>query len=211
MKKIIVLLSLLLIALITLTSCGKDTSEEIKWEITLDANGGTVQGSPMIRRFVTDGGTLARPTAPERQGYEFDGWYVGEAPFDFNAPITASASVVAKWNPILYTVTFDTRGGTPCDPIKVAFGEKIPEPQTSRDYHELIGWHTQSGSTWNFDASTVTSDLTLKAIWNSKTVNVTLNLNYDCEHPIYTTTINAGSIVSLPSNATRHGYQIEGW
>lgn len=59
---------------------------------------------PRIAKYTypaEQGTTVKEPGAPERKGYEFDGWYQdadGTTPFDFTQNITAATTVYAKWN-----------------------------------------------------------------------------------------------------------------
>ena len=71
---------------------------EVKYTVTLDANGGTVSPSTVS---VRSGETYTLPT-PTRTGYTFGGWYknyVGSAASDVGEKITVSADtlLVADW------------------------------------------------------------------------------------------------------------------
>ncbi len=64
--------------------------------VTFESNGGTSVAS----RFVALGATVSRPADPMRAGYSFSGWYSDEActqPWDFDAPVSASLTLYAKW------------------------------------------------------------------------------------------------------------------
>ena len=72
----------------------------------------------------------------------------------------------------VYTVTFDSNGGTAVSPISnVASGSKIsaPAPPTKGSYGTLGGWYKDAGFTnaWNFATDTVTSNIALYAKWNA--------------------------------------------
>ena len=42
--------------------------------------------------------TVLRPTSdPEKSGHTFVGWYLGDALYDFNTPVTAPLTLTAKW------------------------------------------------------------------------------------------------------------------
>ena len=43
------------------------------------------------------GARTARPADPVKNGYEFAGWFLGEAEFDFDAAVTSGVTLVAKW------------------------------------------------------------------------------------------------------------------
>ena len=66
-------------------------------------------GSPVSSKVVDYGYTLAKPTDPEKTGYDFGGWYTDESftnPFDFSTPITEDITLYAKWIPKEFTVTW---------------------------------------------------------------------------------------------------------
>ena len=66
--------------------------------------------------------TVLRPTSdPEKSGHTFAGWYLGDALYDFNTPVTAPLTLAARWKevpssggyyyyPTTDTKTDDTKG-----------------------------------------------------------------------------------------------------
>ena len=66
--------------------------------------------------------TVLRPTSdPEKSGHTFVGWYLGDAPYDFDTPVNAPLTLTAKWEknpssggyyyyPTTDTKTDDTKG-----------------------------------------------------------------------------------------------------
>ncbi|ANQ52783.1 InlB B-repeat-containing protein [Flammeovirga sp. MY04] len=62
--------------------------------VTFDAD----NGDQLVQVTVDENELVAEPTdTPIKEGYEFLGWYVGDTAFDFNTPITADITIVAKW------------------------------------------------------------------------------------------------------------------
>ena len=67
-----------------------------KCVVTYKSTGANDHVSVTVKR----GTALAMPVAPTKDGYTFVGWYKdinGTKPFDFNAKITGSVSIYAKW------------------------------------------------------------------------------------------------------------------
>ncbi|MGO5028390.1 S-layer homology domain-containing protein [Candidatus Agathobaculum pullicola] len=67
-----------------------------------------------------------------------------------------------------YTVTYNTNGGSAVGSATVSEGGKLTEPQApTKDGYTFHGWYKDAAFTngWNFDADTVTGDLTLYAKW----------------------------------------------
>ena len=96
---------------------------------------GQVTGGTFAVRFDTGDGTKPEPTLvpwngkvprptsdPEKSGHTFIDWYLGDAPYDFDTPVTAPLTLTAKWEkvpssggyyyyqPTTDTKTTDTKG-----------------------------------------------------------------------------------------------------
>lgn len=66
-----------------------------------------------------------------------------------------------------HTVTFISNCDTVIEPKIVFHGDKIEEPEVSKEYHSLLGWFDEDGYQWNFAGGTITEDLTLTAEWHN--------------------------------------------
>ena len=75
-----------------------------KWEVVVftvsfDTDGGT----EIEAQQVNSGSTITEPTAPEKEGFIFDGWYKevnGTEAFDFNTAIDADITLYARWKAV---------------------------------------------------------------------------------------------------------------
>ena len=74
--------------------------------------------SVLSTQTVSEGGKATKPADPTKDGHTFDGWYADatfSAAFDFNQPITANATVYAKFtkNSVMppATITYSVTGG----------------------------------------------------------------------------------------------------
>lgn len=108
MKKFLTALALMFVGSfsLALAACAGNGN---KIQVSFDVNGGTE-----ISTVQLDKGEEYTLPVPERDGYEFEGWYVsGEFTGSTVTGVTASENVTyfAKWSK-LYTVTFNTAGGT---------------------------------------------------------------------------------------------------
>ena len=63
------------------------------FKVTFDSNGGSFVQS----RLVKNGDRLEEPTAPTKENATFDGWYLGNNPYDFTKPVTTAMTLVAHW------------------------------------------------------------------------------------------------------------------
>ena len=72
----------------------------------------SVTGGTFAVRFDTDGGSVIEPTMvkhshtvrppsdPEKSGHTFTGWYLGDAPYDFDTPVNAPLTLTARWEEV---------------------------------------------------------------------------------------------------------------
>ena len=78
-------------------------------------------------------------------------------------------------NDKIYTVTFDSDGGTPVENQQVAEGKKANEPDIPvKTGYTFAGWFVKS-TEWNFLAYTVTENVDLKAKWIANTYKITFD------------------------------------
>jgi len=143
------------------------------YTVTFDANGGTV--SPTSVTQASEGASVTLPT-PKRSGYTFDGWYTSTGA-KVTSPYTPTSDVTltAKWTPIppivepvLFTITFDSQGGSVVAPQTVTEGGLIVKPYTpTRKGYTFAGWYTDKACTkaWDFTIDMPTADMTLYAKW----------------------------------------------
>ena len=129
---------------------------------------------------------VGEPSAPTRDGYLFDGWYVdadGSTAYDFAAAVEADMTVYAKWQQMdaskdYCTVTFMWNyDGAPNDgvysKIQVEKNSKITSqtPHRGDEYYLASGnWYTEPECVNKFKFSTtrITEDTTLYARWYNR-------------------------------------------
>ena len=71
------------------------------YTLTFNANGGTAVDK--ITTYYNT--TITKPADPQKDGFNFLGWYNGETLFDFDTPITKNLTLTAKWaNKIVYPI-----------------------------------------------------------------------------------------------------------
>ena len=139
---------------------------------------GSISG--MIYQVAEHGADGSSVTAVPDTGYHFVQWSDGSTSnprTDTN--VTADINVTANFSANEYTVTFDTQGGTPTDPVQkqvtydAAYGTL---PITSRTNYIFNGWFTEpSGGEEVTEATIVStaSDHTLYAQWTANEYIVT--------------------------------------
>lgn len=153
---------------------GTENSETVKTEYAVKF---VSDGETVYETRIKGGETLENPEVPTKKHYFIDGWYKGDEKWNFETDeVSSDITLVAKWTPEVYTVTFVTEAGdTPTsqtviyDPVN----GKAVEPnikkfvKTSAYEYEFIGWYL--GETeWSFD-NIVEKNIKLVARWNKNT------------------------------------------
>ena len=85
---IIGIIAAIVIILLLLKGCTKK-----EYKITFDTNGGSLVSAVMVE----ENGKITRPEDPEKEGYEFAGWYYDGKLFDFNTKVKKNIKLEAKW------------------------------------------------------------------------------------------------------------------
>ena len=191
------------------------TPGQATWSAVTNASGysvqlykdGSAQGSPITASGTTYG---FANTITQAGSYTFTVTATGSGAYSDSSPSSRSAA--------LYTVSFDTNGGTGTIPVQlVTNGGYATEPTTDPTYtgHRFDGWYSDStfaeGSEWTFATSTVTAATTLYAKWTASTYKVTLETNGGTMNNGNVTEYTYGEGATLPTNVTREGYAFAGW
>ena len=99
-----------------------------------------------------------------------NGWYIDSectTPFrgyETETDLSLYGKVEGNFNN--YTISFDTRGGTPIDSITAQFKSAVPLPNGStRDYCEFEFWENEYGDIVPYEFSVPAQDITLYAVW----------------------------------------------
>lgn len=115
---------------------------------------------------IEKGDTIQEIKISNRKGYKFNGWYLGNKKYNFNKKVTSNITLVGKWLKI-YSVEFDSNGGSSINIQKVTKGEKVTKPENPiRDGYDFVNWYLNDKE-YNFDDK-VTSNIKLVAKWNEK-------------------------------------------
>ena len=196
-----------------------------KYTVAFNTDGGTPVPPAQEVEY---GLTATEPAAPEKTGYTFDGWYLGDEKYDFSAAVEQNITLTAKWMQNTYTVTFDPNGGNElaeADKTKVVkIGEAYGElPTPTRKGYNFAGWYTEAEEGTVVTADTTVSamtDHTLYAHWEAKKANVHIMIfkSNDLGTPIvdraYTTDAVYGDTLDLaeidPSSYLDFDFEIDG-
>ena len=105
---------------------------------------------------------------------------------------------------VLYTVTFNSMGGSEVSAVNIAGGNTVPEPvNPSREGYIFSGWYLDetTSESWNFSTNTVDRDITLYAGWTERVVTPTESLTYELDGDTYTVTgVGDEAVVVIPDS-----------
>ena len=164
--------------LVAIWEAGTVTPPPVMWTITFDTGGGTY-----VPAVTVAAGTAFRDVVADvvttREGYEFVAWRFAT----WNATVCSGNffvgyhnTLIAVWEestvvaPVMWTVSFNTQGGTPVAPVSVPAGtpfrEAVANAVTTRAGYEFLGWRF---SNWNATVCSgnffVNYHHTLTAVW----------------------------------------------
>ena len=183
--------------------------EQAEYTVIFDSAGGTPTPPVMVK----GGELLKKPTDPLREGYAFEGWYLGENLYAFEKPVSGDLMLYARWRVRALEVSFVIQGGDLFDSKSVPYGEKVPKPMDPvRPGYEFLGWQLD-GKDYDFD-SPVTGDLRIYALWDTEKFSVRYHSNgASGTAPEDLKQYSSGDqvIVNFEHDMTLHEYQFLGW
>ncbi len=139
--------------------------EKTLYNVIFNSNG----GSEVDSQIVMDGYMATSPSNPDYFGYAFVRWYLDDdsIQFNFDTPVTTDMTLNAFWRvKDIYSVNFDSKGGTGIDSQDVMEGEQIIElDEPEKDGYTFIYWY-ETDELVMFDInSNIISDVDLTAKW----------------------------------------------
>lgn len=150
---------------------------------------------------------------PSRTGYIFKGWYMGENRV-LAIPVGTTGNVVvsAKWEPITYTIDFDTNGGLPTlSSIDYTIeSDSFTLQEITKVGYTFDGWY--NGETKVTEITTGTyGNMTLVAKWTADLYTISYDLADGVNSPENPTSYTIESGLITLKNPTRDGYTFLGW
>ncbi|WP_459187010.1 InlB B-repeat-containing protein [Parabacteroides sp. APC149_11_2_Y6] len=193
-------------------------SGETVYTVTFESNG----GSEVEESFVVEKEKIIKPADPTKDGYNFLGWYVDpectEAWQFYTYVVTENVTLYARWASSaekVYTVTFDSKGGSEIDEAKVVEGEKLTKPSDpTRDGYSFLGWYVDPEYTepWLFSVNEVKADMTLYARWsNPGQMIYTVSYDTDGGSVIESSSVLENEKLIKPAEPKKVGYEFSGW
>lgn len=135
-------------------------AEISRYIVSFNTNGGTAVASKIVK----EGEVVTEPNSPTREGYTFAGWTLDNNAYDFSNKIEQDIILVANWNPIKYTITFN---GVEISPVQVDYNTEYVLAGATKEGSTFLGWYTDSNYTTKVTKVTVTKDIELYARFDS--------------------------------------------
>lgn len=155
---------------VTVISAYRKETADPRYDVDFSTDGGSVVTS--IEGVVAGDKIVAPSPVPTKTGYSFGGWYkeVGltNAWIFASDTVTEDITLYAKWNALLYTVSYESNGGSEVEEEEVNFGGLVTEPtEPTKSEATFDGWYSNAELTtaWTFATDTVAGDMTLYAKW----------------------------------------------
>jgi uncharacterized protein (TIGR02145 family)/uncharacterized repeat protein (TIGR02543 family) len=197
------------------------------YTVTYDGNGNTAGTAPIDANAYEQNATVtvrANTGNLAKTGFTFAGWNTAAdgsgTSYAAGATLTmgiASITLYAKWTTGIYTVKFNSNGGSAVDSQNVAYNATAtaPTPPTQSGFI-FAGWYSDQALTIQFNFLTpITSSITLYAKWTPVyTVTYNGNGNTAGSVPVDPNKYTNGTTVTVldnTGNLARTGYTFGGW
>lgn len=215
MKKALLLLLLMTVAF---SSCKKDDPVIVEYTVSFDSQGGS--GLSPVK--VPEGSKVTKPGDPVKEGETFLGWYKENTyttvwNFDKDV-VTQNLTLYARWakpEQQVYTVSFETNGGSDVAPLKVIEGDKLVKPSDPiKTDCSFLGWYTDAALTnaWPFETGVVNADMTLYARWSNPEEKIyTISFDTDGGSEIEAVSVVEKEKLMQPADPTKTGFEFDGW
>lgn len=201
------LLVFCLMVLFGLVSCKNVFDNSKYYFVTFSTNGGT----EITKQKVKEGNRAKIPLSPEKNGYDFIGWYVDENEFDFTTKITMDITLKAKWQLRTYKINYYLDGGTNVNENPLTYtieSDDIILMDPVKQGSVFSGW-LNDDEFFTVIKKGSTGDLFLTAKWDIIVLDVSFDFDNGSEPRIEK--VEYGKTVTKPSNPRKPTLTFDGW
>ncbi len=208
-------------------------------EVTFDLN--WQAPSAMQPQTVHDGGVATQPTDPEREGYDFVGWYellpdgavsqddldaAGDVvwidrkggvdqvllPYDFSSPVIGNVLLRARWRAKKHTVTFNTQGGSELSPVVVSHGDTLAFLRDPiRKGFSFDGWSTDQEGKHRHALATPITGDLLLYAQWKESPRLRVDFDANGGGDVPSQEVAYYGLATEPAALTREGHAFDGW
>ena len=184
--------------------------KQVTYTVSFNSNG----ASNVASQTVTWGAAATKPADPAKSEFAFTGWYSDKAltkAYDFKTPVKSNMTLYAGWKQVIFTVSFNSQGGSAVANQKVALGSAATRPaDPTKKGFTFTGWYTDTSFKTLYDfGKTVSFNTLLQAGWKQNTCTVTFETNGGSS--VASQTVVGGGKATKPATPTKAGYMFVGW
>ena len=169
--------------------------------ISFNSNG----GSAVEAITANYGTTITAPTAPDKEGHTFAGWYTDDTlqnEYTFTTIPAESITLYAKWTVNQYTVTYYVDGGK-YQSYDIKYGEAVTIPaDPTKTGYTFKGWDAE------IPASMPAENLTFNAAFDINQHTITYMID---NKKVETQTYNFGATITAYQPDNTEGKTFSGW
>jgi len=173
--------------------------------------------------------TVTKPADPEKPGYTFGGWLLGEVAYVFGSEVTGDLVLDASWNPILVNriqmsenLTLElgkdttlTTTVTPGDALSTGITWSSDDPgiasvdeETGKITAVAVGTTTINATAADGSGVTAQCSVTVTEAAVHKSI---FTIDFVVNGETTSVKVEEGSRVARPADPTRDGYNFDGW
>lgn len=152
-----------------------NTPHTVENDVSIYARFAEIMGDVTVRYEHEDGSFITTqtydvddelifPDDPEKLGHSFQAWLLDGEPIDENVLLTEDKTLVAHFEVLTYTITFETGDAEPVEPFTAEFDAPIEFPTVSLEDMQFAGWYEDSDFEVPFTLTTMPAeDMTIYA------------------------------------------------
>lgn len=168
-------------------------------------------GSQTVGRVSVSQGAAVKAPSVTKAGHNFAGWCrdaEGRVSYNLNTPVTADLILYAKWNPIVYKVSFNTNGGTSVQVQNIPYNGLAKKPAApTKSGFKFIDWYSNAALTKPFPFTTkITANITLFAKWEAV---LSTGASQSAEGISYTVTDAAAKTVTIVKGENKKAKKVK--
>ena len=149
----------------------EDTQLHAHWHINQFTVVFNSDGGSSVASQTVNWNTAATLTTPTKAKHAFKGWFLPDGTEYTNQPVKEDITLKAHWERNVFTVTFNTDGGSAVESQDVNLNAAATLPTTTKTGNVFIGWYLADGT--QYTNQPVTDDISLTARWEVQTFTVT--------------------------------------
>lgn len=186
--------------------------EKIDYTIVFKTDGGTPVDNASYN--VTDGIPADKMPKTSKAGYKFLGWYKGDTKIEKIDPGYEELELIAKWELISYSITYNLNGGTnPADAVtSYTYEKKEVLPRPTRNNYQFSNWYEDPDCTVGPITEIIkntTGNKVFYARWEPEKYTISFNTNGGSE--IADQTYTYGEETGFARKTRKTNYTFAGW